>query len=255
MRELNNKLNEIDELRAKLSELRPLSKEQLQKLEDAFFIEYTYESNRIEGNTLTLQETSLVIQKGITIAGKPLREHLEAVNHFEAVYLIKDITDRKESFNERILKDIHALILRGIDKENAGRYHNVNVKISGSRYIPPDALKVQELMDNYFAFYNDNKDKLHPVILSAHMHEKLVTVHPFIDGNGRAARLVMNLILLQSGYTMVNIAGDGNSRVAYYNALEKCQVENIFDDFLLLIAEEEIRSLRSYLSIVKTGNL
>jgi Fic family protein len=251
---MNKLLQEIDTLRDELNTFRPLSSAQLKKIEEALFVEYTYESNRIEGNTLTLQETVLVIQKGITVSGKSLREHLEAINHYEAIGFIHSFAQRNESFTERTLKDIHALILRGIDSENAGKYRTVNVRIAGSRHIPPDAFKVQELFDDYFQFYEEQKKSPHPVILSAHIHEKLVTIHPFIDGNGKTARLVMNLILLQHGYTLVNITGDYESRIKYYNALEKCQTENTCDDFLQLVAEQELSSLTSYISIVKIGN-
>lgn len=247
-------LQKIDVLRSEVTKCRPLSAAQLQKIEEALFVEYTYESNRIEGNTLTLQETALVIQKGITVSGKSLREHLEAINHYEAIGFIKSIAEKNESLNERTLKDIHALVLRGIDPENAGRYRNVNVRIAGSRHIPADALKVQELMDAYFEFYENQKETLHPVLMAAHLHEKLVTIHPFIDGNGRTSRLIMNLILLQHGYTLVNITGDSESRIQYYNALEKCQSDNACEEFLQLVAEAELKSIASYFSIIKTGN-
>lgn len=247
-------LQKIDALRNELNQYRPLPAAQLQKLEQALFVEYTYESNRIEGSTFTLQETALVIQKGITVSGKSLREHLEAINHYEAIGFIKAVAENNEPFDERTLKDIHALVLRSIDAENAGRYRTVNVRIAGSRHIPADALKVQERMDEYFTFYEKQKNILHPVLLSAHLHEKLVTIHPFIDGNGRTARLIMNLVLLQSGYTLVNIAGDNESRLKYYNALDKCQAENMCEEFLHLVTEAEIKSITSYTSIIKTGN-
>ncbi|MBI5472206.1 MAG: Fic family protein [Ignavibacteriae bacterium] len=244
----------IDALRNELNQYRPLPAAQLEKLERALFVEYTYESNRIEGSTLTLQETALVIEKGITVSGKSLREHLEAINHYEAIGFVKSIAENNEPFNERTLKDIHALVLRGIDAENAGKYRAVNVRIAGSRHIPADAVNVQERMDEYFGFYEEQKNVLHPVLLSAHLHEKLVTIHPFIDGNGRTARLVMNLVLLRSGYTLVNIAGDNESRLRYYNALDKCQVENRCEEFLQLVVEAEMKSIVSYIGIVKTGN-
>jgi Fic family protein len=247
-------LKQIDARRDELNRYRPLSAAQLHKIEEALFVEYTYESNRIEGSTLTLQETALVIQKGITVSGKSLREHLEAINHYEAIGFIKSVSGKNESFNERTLKDLHALVLRSIDPANAGRYRTINVRIAGSRHIPADALKVQELMDDYFNFYESQRNLLHPVLLSTSLHEKLVTIHPFIDGNGRTARLIMNLILLQHGYTLVNIAGDNDNRINYYNALEKCQTDAEYDDFIQLVAEAELKSVVSYLSIVKTGN-
>lgn len=196
----------------------------------------------------------MVVQKGITVSSKSLRENLEAINHYEAVELIIQIAEKKEPLTERILKDIHALVLRGIDKEYAGRYRTVNVRVASSRHLPPDALKVQELMDDYFRFYATERDTIHPVLLAARLHERLVSIHPFLDGNGRTARLIMNLILVQHGYTIVNIAGDNQSRLNYYNTLEQCQFENRCDDFLLLVTESALLSLTSYLDLVRTEN-
>ncbi len=254
MKTLSEILIEIDSAKTELDKHRPLSPFQLKNIEDALFVEYTYESNRIEGNTFTLQETALVIQKGITIAGKAMREHLEAINHFEAIGFIKMIAEKKEALRERTLKDIHSIILRSIDSENAGRYRTVNVKIAGSTHIPVDALKIQEKMDEYFRFYIEQKDLLHPVLLSANLHEKFVTIHPFIDGNGRTARLIMNLILMSHGYCIVNITGSNESRLSYYNTLEKCQTENSCDDFHMLVANAELHSINQYLNLIKSAN-
>jgi Fic family protein len=248
---LTSILSSIDSLKSRLDKIRPLDSVQLKKINEAIFLEYTYDSNRIEGNTLTLQETALVIQKGITISGKNLTEHLEAINHYEAVEYIQKLVQSKTELSDRILKDIHALVLRGIDKENAGKYRNVNVKIAGSRFMPTDSVKVIDEMENYFKWYSENKNSLHPVILSAEMHEKLVTIHPFIDGNGRTARLIMNLILLQNGFTIANIIGTNENRLKYYNALEKCQVEHSCEDFHTMVAETVKNSLTEYLKIAE----
>lgn len=243
-------LDSITILKQELDKHRPLNFTQLQKINEAINLEYTYDSNRIEGNTLTLQETALVVQKGITVSGKNLTEHLEAINHYEAIEFIQKIVSEKTELSERILKDIHALILRGIDRDNAGKYRNVNVKIAGSRFSPADHIKVIAEMENYFAWYNMNKNNLHPVILSAEMHERLVTIHPFIDGNGRTARLIMNLILLQHGYPIANITGSNENRLKYYNALEKCQTEKNCEDFHIMVCETVEFSLREYLKLV-----
>ncbi|MCU0328371.1 MAG: Fic family protein [Chitinophagales bacterium] len=214
---LDTLLQEIDILKSEYKQLQSIHNP---KIQDALAIEYTYESNRIEGNTLTLQETQLVIEKGLTISGKSLREHLEAINHKEAIDFMTDIVKHNEPFNERNLLQIHSIILKSIDKENAGIYRKVPVLISGSTHTPPQPYLVAKLMEDYFIFYEENKESLHPVILSAEMHERLVTIHPFIDGNGRTSRLVMNLILLQNGFPIANIKGDFESRMNYYNALE-----------------------------------
>jgi fido (protein-threonine AMPylation protein) len=209
-----------DMQKAEWNQLKPLNRIQLQKMNEYFRLNYTYESNRIEGNTLTLQETHLVINEGLTIGGKSMREHLEVVNHSEAIEFISEIVQDKIEFTERILKQIHYLILKGIDRENAGLYRSIGVRISGSSHIPPEPFLLNRMIEEVFEYYQKNKNLLHPIILAAEMHEQIVRIHPFIDGNGRTTRLIMNLILLQNGYPIANIKGDLNSRLAYYKALE-----------------------------------
>jgi Fic family protein len=230
--ELNKRLQEIDVLKEAYSQYRNLDNA---KIQEALAIEYTYDSNRIEGNTLTLQETQLVIEKGLTISGKPLKEHLEAINHNEAIDFISDLVKNKEHLNVRNLLQIHAIILKSIDKENAGFYRKVPVLISGSLHTPPQPYLVSKLMEDYFLFYEVSKMNLHPIVLCAEMHERLVSIHPFIDGNGRTARLIMNLILLQNGFPIANIKGDTDSRMSYYTALENSRMDNKIE-FILLIA-------------------
>jgi Fic family protein len=218
-------------------------------IKEALQTEFLYESNRIEGNTLTLRETHLVINEGMTISGKSMREHLEAINHQEAILFIQDIVDKQVDFSEYVLKQIHAIVLYGIDRENAGVYRKLPVAIAGSKHIPPQPYLLQDLMEDYFRFYDQHHDKLHPVILAAEMHQRLVTIHPFIDGNGRTSRLIMNLILLQHGFPLAIIGGDYESRMAYYDALEKVQTNN--QDFILFIAEKVLFALQRYIRILK----
>jgi len=244
----NNILDTITQLQAELNRFRSLDNA---KIQEALAIEYTYESNRIEGNTLTLQETQLVIEKGLTISGKPLKEHLEAINHKEAIDYIKQLSQNSATLTEYDLKQIHAIVLKSIDRENAGVYRNLPVLISGSSYLPPQPYLLAKLMEDYFIFYNEHKDTLHTVVLAAEMHERLVTIHPFIDGNGRTARLIMNLILLQHGYPIANIKGDAAVRLRYYAALEKAQTQNDKTDFIMLIAEVVKESIEKYLSILR----
>ena len=244
---LLNLLNEIDDLKKKLDTFREFDSF---RIAQALELEYTFESNRIEGNTLTLRETDLVINEGLTISGKSMREHLEAINHVEAIGYIKQLMERNFPFNERELLSVHNLILRGIIPEDAGRYRRVQVMIKGSSHMPPQPFIVPKEMEDYFIWYNENKGKLHPVILAAEMHERLVTIHPFIDGNGRTSRLVMNLILLQNGYVIANIKGDYDSRMNYYQALETAQTHGNKEDFLLFIAQIEKECLARYLGII-----
>lgn len=240
-------ISDIDTLKDKLDTFRKFDS---YRIAQALELEYTFESNRIEGNTLTLRETDLVINEGLTISGKSMREHLEAINHQEAIGYIKHLIDKSTSLVEREVLSIHNLILRGIHPEDAGRYRKVQVMIKGSSYMPPQPFMVAKDMEDYFIWFETHKNKMHPVLLAAEMHERLVTIHPFIDGNGRTSRLVMNLILLQNGYVIANIKGDYDTRMQYYNALETAQTKNNKEDFLLFVAQIEKQSLERYLDII-----
>jgi len=248
MSKLNALLAQADALKGALDQHRDWDQKRVQ---EALNIEYTYDSNRIEGNTLTLRETDLVIHKGLTVGGKPLVEHLEAINHYEAVEVIRDLAQQKAELSNYSLMTLHALVLRGIDKDNAGRLRQVPVMISGSQHTPPQPWQLDKLMEDYFYFYNDQKEEVHPILLAAEMHEQLVTIHPFIDGNGRTARLVMNLILLQYGFPIAIIHGDTETRLAYYAALEKCNLDQDKKDFHCLMARTVIESLQRLLKLVE----
>lgn len=244
-------LNEIDVLKEQLSTLRPLPEEALKKIQDALDIEYTYESNRIEGNTLTLQETALVVNEGVTISGKSMREHLEAINHTEAINYIKDIAKQDIEISERTIKEIHALILHGIDRENAGRYRTVPVMISGSTHMPPQPYLIEKQMEDFMLrFKQMEAEKVHPVLIAAYLHDELVRIHPFIDDNGRTSRLLMNLYLLRHGYVIITLKGSNDAKVNYYKALEKSHTEQLPEDFQKLVIEAEIAALQKYLSIM-----
>ncbi len=239
----------LSELQQQWQAQKPLESSQLQKLQSYFNLAYTYESNRIEGNTLSLQETNLVVNEGITIGGKTLQEHLEAINHQEAIHFIEQLVVNLQTFNKSVLLQLHQLILMGIDTKNAGVFRTVEVRISGSKHLPPSPLLLNDLMDGYFEFYELNKRTMHPVLLAAEMHERLVTIHPFIDGNGRTARLVMNLILLQNGYTLVNIKGNLKNRLKYYQALEQVQLNHEHTEFYKLILSSAEKSLLQHLEL------
>lgn len=247
--ELQAKLGEIDALREQWQGRKPLNPTQLRKLQEFFKIEYTFESNRIEGNTLTLQETSLVVNQGLTIGSKSMREHLEAINHAEAADFISELATRKEDLTKRTLLELHYLVLKSIDRENAGSWRTVPVRISGSQHEPPQPFLLEKMMEDYFLHYSRQKTYMHPVILAAEMHERLVTIHPFVDGNGRTSRLVMNLILLRNGYTIANLRGDNLSRLAYYKALEHVQIDNDPLPFYHLVADATEASLKAHLAM------
>lgn len=241
-------LQDIDHLKAELQPYRHLESP---KVAQAFELEYTYESNRIEGNTLTLQETALVVEKGLTIGGKPLKDHLEAINHGFALDYIKELVTAKTPLTQSVLLNIHRLILQGIDNDHAGKYRNVQVLISGARHVPPQPYLVAKQMEEYFIWYEAEKDILHPVILAAELHERLVTIHPFIDGNGRTARLIMNLVLLQHGYPIAILKGDVTSRLAYYDALEAAREDISKTQFIALVAGNVKETLERILKVLR----
>lgn len=244
-------LQECDNLKSRLSELRPLPAEALKKIEEAFAIEYTYESNRIEGNTLTLQETELVVNEGVTIAGKSMREHLEAINHAEAIDYIKDFAKSELEISERTIKEIHALVLHGINRENAGRYRTVPVMIAGSQYLPPQPYLIEKQMEDFILNFQQMEIQgVHPILIAAYLHDELVRIHPSIDGNGRTSRLLMNLYLLRKGYTLVSLKGSNDEKIAYYKALEASHTEKQPEVFQVFVAEAVRNSLKRYLSVL-----
>ena len=221
----------------------------VKNLDDWFRVELTYTSNAIEGNTLTRRETALVVEKGLTVGGKSLQEHLEASNHAYALDWIRELAAKHNSVpSEGELLQLHSLILRGIDDEHAGCYRNVTVMISGSSVVLPNPFKVPELMEEFIAWLAKART-LHPVELAAEAHYRLVTIHPFIDGNGRTARLLMNLILISHGYPPAIISK--RDRLAYISSLEKAQLGGSLDDYLKIISKAVDRSLNIYLKAIK----
>lgn len=221
----------------------------VQNLDAWFRVELTYTSNAIEGNTLTRQETALVVEKGLTVGGKSLKEHLEATNHARALDWVKElVSSGQKTVSENVILEIHKLILKGIEDSHAGHYRSVAVRISGSNVILPNPLKVPDLMDE-FCRWLKKPDPNHPVEFAAEAHCRLVTIHPFVDGNGRTARLLMNLILLLHGYPPAIIRT--RERLRYITSLEKAQLGGAKDDYLKLIASAVDRSLDLYLKAVR----
>ncbi|MFH1404754.1 MAG: Fic family protein [Patescibacteria group bacterium] len=236
----------LEEKLAKLNKLRPLPKSAVQKLEEKFQIEMTYNSNAIEGNSLTLKETFLVINEGITVKGKPLKDHLEAKDHHSALEYLYDLIDKnkKHTTSELLIKNLHQIILQETDKEWAGRYRNANVIIGGTDHTPPDALQVPNMMRELIIWLNSQNNKLDIIELSALLHHKLVYIHPFFDGNGRTARLTMNLFLMQAGYPLVVIMK--TDRKKYYDVLDKAD-KGKYEPLVKFVAQSIERSLDIYL--------
>jgi Fic family protein len=233
--------------KARLDALRPLPSAQLDNLENWFRVELTYTSNAIEGNTLTRAETALVVEKGLTVGGKTLVEHLEASNHVAALDWVREqVKQSPRSLSQRDVLTIHEMILHGIDEANSGRYRNIAVRISGSMVVLPNPRQVPDLMDEFERWLVGSLDTLHPVEHAADAHYRLVTIHPFVDGNGRTARLLMNMILIMHGYPPAIIRP--RDRITYLNALEKGQTGGSKDDYFRLIAKAVDRSLDIYLN-------
>ncbi|MBP7709655.1 MAG: Fic family protein [Rickettsiales bacterium] len=236
-----------------LDKHRPFDAALVKNLEEWFRIELTYTSNAIEGNTLSRAETALVVEKGLTIGGKSITEHLEATNTAHALDFVKTQIKRKPSeIKEKDILKIHEIILSRINKEDAGLYRRVPVRISGSGVVLPNPKKVQDLMDEFFLWLK-KETKLHAVELAAEAHYRLVTIHPFIDGNGRTARLLMNMILMMKGFPPAIIRK--NDRLAYIKSLEKPQLVNgegdSKNDYFKLIAAAVDRSLNIYLKAIE----
>ncbi|MCU7882543.1 MAG: Fic family protein [Candidatus Thiodiazotropha sp. (ex Lucinoma aequizonata)] len=251
--------SQLTDLKHCLDSFRPIAPETIMDMQESWDIQYTYESNRIEGNSLTLDETLQVIEKGLTIGGKPLNDHLEAINHQDAIHYIRDFVEggdgRDSQLTERTLLNIHNLILKGIRDRDAGSYRRQPVFIlqsDGKRHEFPDAYLLNKLVEDYFIFYNENKDTMHPVEMAAHLHQRLVNIHPFIDGNGRTSRLVMNLHLLQQGYPITIIDSEMDKRQEYYRILGEYRgvAEGDSKPFELFIAQKVKDTLFEYLQFL-----
>ena len=239
----------LDELLIQWKSVKSIEGIRKTKMDEYFSLKYTYESNRIEGNTLTLSETTIVVQDGITISGKSVHDHLEAINHAEAIDLLYDLVRSKEDFSKRNVMQLHGMILKGINRKYAGVYRDVPVRISGAEHIPPQPYLIDKMMEDYFAYYKMYGKSTHPVILAAEMHERLVSIHPFIDGNGRTARLVMNLILLMNGFPIAILKGGNADRQKYYKALEEVQVNDNPTAFYALIIEALMDSIKEHIEL------
>lgn len=239
----------IDNKLKKLNSLRPLPPSIVTKLKQQFSIEMTYNSNAIEGNSLTLKETAWVIQDGLTIKGKSLKDHLEAKDHYDALEFLYETVQHnsQQTISEMFIRTLHQLVVRETEREDAGKYRSVNVMITGSDHIPPDVSEISSNMHDFIQWIKNNQKKLHPIELAALIHHKLVYIHPFVDGNGRTARLAMNLALMHEGYPLVVILK--NDRRKYYQALSQADKAN-YEPLVRFIAQAIERSLNIYLKVV-----
>lgn len=242
-------MNTIDELKKVLDLKRPLDPITAKSLQNDFMLRYNQASNAIEGNQLTLVETRVLLENGITAKGKPFKDHLDVINHQEAIYYLLDIVKDKESLSERHIKEFNALLLKGTENEiYAGRYRNVPVTIQGAEHVPPQPYLLQSAMENLIIKNQQAKNSGQPDINRiAELHADFVKIHPFVDGNGRTGRLIMNLELMNAGYSIAII--EPKDRETYYNALEKAD-KGDYRAITGLIKETVQRSIERELQVV-----
>lgn len=241
-----------EKLRSKLNEYRPLTNEEVNRLREEFLIDFTYNSNAIEGNTLTLQETALILKEGITIDEKPLKEHLEAVGHKDAFYYVEELVKEKVELSEKVVKDIHTLVL--MDKpHNRGVYRRIPVTILGAIHEPPQPYLVPILMEQLISEYHNEMKERHIIEKIALFHLKFEAIHPFIDGNGRTGRLILNLELMKEGYPPINIKF--KDRKKYYNCFSDYHLKNGDPSMLInMITKYVEEELERYISILEIAN-
>mgnify|MGYP004002459209 CR=1 FL=1 len=270
---MDSLLKKIDLLKIKVDSHRPLSEQTLKSVRDYYRVGLTYTSNSLEGNTLTESETKVVIEDGLTIEGKPLRDHIEAIGHGKAYDFLYDVISKSQKMSswpagqdpecakqtttscagrspdllltEETIKKLHALFYSGIDSEEAGSYRTSQVAITGSSYKLPEPKEINSLMKSFVESFGKNKELDHPVIHAAKIHKEFVFIHPFIDGNGRVARLLMNLVLMKAGYPITLIPKI--SRPAYIRSLEKAHTNDSY--FITLIGEAVLETSKDFVRL------
>lgn len=243
-------LRTVDVLKNEINSLRPLNETEIKRLCDEFAIEITYNSNAIEGNSLTLRETALILQEGITISQKPLREHLDIIGFKDAFDFIMDCSERERELTEGLIKDIHALVLMN-DAKNRGIFRRVPVKIFASTHNPPKPSLIKSYMEKLILHYSEWLKELPAIEAIARFH-LFESIHPFIDGNGRTGRLILNLELVKHGYLPVDIKVTDAER--YYQCFDNYRVNDLNPEMMTeLIAEYEKTQLQKYIAIVETA--
>lgn len=245
LEELQPLIDRLYEKKARLDEARPLPNSAIHRIKQDLTIEWTYNSNSIEGNTLSLKETQMVLQDGMTVKGKSLREHFEVYNHEKAIDYLYGLVNDNYTLRAIDILSLHGLVLRSIEDDYAGRLRNGGVRIMGANFTPPNANKVSDLLDELISFVNNNPMGLNDIVLTTIFHHKLVWIHPFFDGNGRTVRLAMNLLLMRKGFPPAIILK--NDRKKYYDALNLANKGSYYKMSLLMLQALE-RSLNIYVS-------
>lgn len=242
---LAEKLEQISELKKELDGLRPLSSAQAARLREYFTVEWSHHSTALEGNTLDLRETRLVLLDGLTVGGKTLREHLEIVDHRDAILWLEEAVHGRTPLTAGLVREIHRLVLKSTFPEEAGRYRRGGVRIAGSKHVPPAAWDVPSLVEEMVEQYERLKGGEHPVWRAAWLHWRLVWIHPFTDGNGRTGRLLMNFSLMREGYPPAVIRKEDRER--YLEALETASIDGNLEPFVELVTDRLTQSLHLYL--------
>lgn len=240
-------LSQIDRKKAELDKCRPLTEGEVERLNEEFIVEYTYNSNAIEGNTLTLRETDLVL-RGLTIAQKPLKDHMEAVGHKEAFDYISQLVKEKVPISESIIKQIHFLVLAD-KRDDRGVYRRVPVRIMGAQHEPVQPYLIEPKMEQLLIDFAESKE--HIITKLARFHIEFEGIHPFIDGNGRTGRLLVNLELMKAGYPPIDIKFA--DRIAYYNAFDEYYVKHNLSAMEKLFAGYVNERLDTYLKMLKSN--
>ena len=246
-------LEQLDKLKGWIDGFRPFPPAVLGEMKKYYDVNFTYHSNAIEGNTLTKSETQMVLEHGITVGGKSVTEHLEVIGHKEAIDYIEELARQETGIGEREIKNVHNIIMRAIMPDEAGRYRMLDVKAAGTDHIYPEHFRLLDLMHDYVYWLGfENSGNLHPVVFATEAHYRFVSIHPFLDGNGRTARLLQNLILIRLGYPIAVITNE--CRKDYIDSLVYAQNNAGDTDALIkIVAEASRESMIDYLRILSTA--
>ncbi|WP_168180700.1 MULTISPECIES: Fic family protein [Lactobacillus] len=249
------KYSQLTDLKEEINRYRPLTQEEVTAIEKEKKIDHVWSSNAIEGSSLTKYETAALLETGLTVHGKPFADHLAALDLSRAYDYVQELATGKIPLDETAIRDINRLVTYSDDpvkREAAGQYRQIEVWPNGVpevHYAKPTEIKSK--MQGLLKWYHSVEGQEHPVKIAALLHLKFVTIHPFRDGNGRTARLLMNFELIKHGYLIINIQPDKDSRSAYMEALRLAQVENHNEDFLKLVADYELYELKDRLQLLK----
>ena len=241
----------VDHLQRELDNYRPLNQTEIKRLMSDFIIDYTYNTNAIEGNAITLRETALIINENMTISGKPLTDHLDIINLKEAFYYVLELT-HKRMLTESDILNIHNIVLRS-NPEGRGRYRNIPVRIAGSVHTPPQPYEIRPRIEQLLFSYQEKLTQCHILESVSWFHLEFETIHPFVDGNGRTGRLLLNLELIKNGYMPINIKFADKNK--YYDCFDDYRTSGKSDMLTGVVLEYEINELKQYLEILKTANV